>query len=103
MVGSEGRELATGHGNQRSEVPPENLREHSEPRSAQRFERRGQAMTAEWSGRIYLDGSWVEGSGGTAPVVEPATHSVTVPLGFRRATPPNRVNQMFWSGPTVIP
>jgi benzaldehyde dehydrogenase (NAD) len=30
-------------------------------------------MTADWSGRIYLDGSWVEGSGGTAPVVEPAT------------------------------
>jgi benzaldehyde dehydrogenase (NAD) len=30
-------------------------------------------MTADWSGRIYLDGSWVEGSGGTAAVVEPAT------------------------------
>ena len=30
-------------------------------------------MTAEWSGRIYVDGSWVEGSGGTAPVIEPAT------------------------------
>jgi benzaldehyde dehydrogenase (NAD) len=28
---------------------------------------------ADWAGRIYLDGSWVEGAGGDAPVVEPAT------------------------------
>jgi benzaldehyde dehydrogenase (NAD) len=28
---------------------------------------------AAWRGRIYLDGAWVTGSGGTRPVIEPAT------------------------------
>jgi benzaldehyde dehydrogenase (NAD) len=28
---------------------------------------------ADWAGRIYVDGAWVEGAGGDAPVIEPAT------------------------------
>src|SRR5262245_38950715 len=28
---------------------------------------------ADWAGRIYVDGKWVEGAGGDAPVIEPAT------------------------------
>jgi benzaldehyde dehydrogenase (NAD) len=27
----------------------------------------------DWAGRIFVDGAWVEGSGGDAPIVEPAT------------------------------
>ncbi len=29
--------------------------------------------TQEWAGKIFLDGKWAEGSGGSAPVIEPAT------------------------------
>jgi benzaldehyde dehydrogenase (NAD) len=38
-----------------------------------------------WSGGIFVDGKWVEGGGGTAPVVEPATGEEIGRIG--RATP----------------
>ncbi len=38
-----------------------------------------------WSGGIFVDGKWVEGGGGTAPVVEPATGEEIGRTG--RATP----------------
>lgn len=33
----------------------------------------GELATGAWSGRIFVDGEWVDGSAGTAPVIEPAT------------------------------
>ena len=58
---------------------------------------------AEWVGKIYVDGQWCDGGGGTAATVEPATgeeltrHGLASPDDVRRAATTAAAAQREWA------
>jgi benzaldehyde dehydrogenase (NAD) len=56
-----------------------------------------------WSGKIYLDGQWVAGSGGDIPVIEPATGAeigrvgIATPADVARAAAGAAAAQKAWA------
>ncbi|TFC24062.1 aldehyde dehydrogenase family protein, partial [Cryobacterium glucosi] len=58
---------------------------------------------AAWSGKIYINGEWVAGSGGDLPVIEPATGDeigrigIATPVDVARAAAGAAAAQKAWA------